>query len=120
MGNPFVYVQLQTQGLAEAKRFYAQLFDWTYDERQTPAGPYGEIAVGGSKAGGIVGHRDAAAPSRWVPYVLVADINVTTDKARALGATVLQGPVQLPDKSWFSLIVDTSGAMFGLSQSATS
>lgn len=118
MGSPFVYVQLQTQDLEKAKEFYAQLFDWQFDERQTPAGPYAEILVSGDKVGGMVGHRDVAAPPHWVPYVRVTDINVTTEKARTLGATVIQGPIQLPDKTWFSLIVDTTGAMFGLHQPA--
>jgi predicted enzyme related to lactoylglutathione lyase len=118
MGNPFVYVQLQTQDLSKAKDFYRELFDWTYDERQTPAGPYVEVDVGDDKGGGMVGHRDPAAPSRWVPYVLVTDIGATADKARALGATVLMGPADLPDKSRFCLLLDVTGAAFALHQSA--
>jgi predicted enzyme related to lactoylglutathione lyase len=118
MGNPFVYVQLQTQDLGKAKAFYQQLFDWKFDEKQTPAGPYAEVRVGEGTAGGMVGLRDATTPSRWIPYVIVTDIKSTTDKARALGATVLQGPIQLPDKSWFSVIVDTTGATFALHQGA--
>ena len=119
MGNPFVYVQLQAQNLEKAKMFYGQLFDWKYDESQTPAGPYVEIQVGEGTAGGIVAHRDTTKPSQWVPYIVVTNINEFTDKARALGATVLQGPLQLPDESWFSLIVDPTGATFGLHQRAS-
>jgi hypothetical protein len=43
----------------------------------------------GRKTGGIVGHRDASRPFRWVRYVAVIDVNFTTDKARTPGATVL-------------------------------
>jgi uncharacterized protein len=118
MASPFVYVQLQTQDLDKAKEFYAQLFDWEFDERQTPAGPYAEILTSGDKVGGMVGHRDKAAHPHWVPYVRVTDINATAEKARTLGATVLAGPMQLPDKTWFCLITDTTGATFGLHQPA--
>jgi uncharacterized protein len=116
MENPFVYVQLQTQDLETAKTFYAQLFDWSMDARQTPMGEYVEIATGDDRGGGMVAHRDASAPSRWVPYVLVTDIAATADKARALGATVLMGPAQLPDKSTFCLLTDPGGAAFALHQ----
>jgi hypothetical protein len=58
-------------------------------------------------------------PSYWVPYVLVTNIKATSEKAKELGAQVIQPPVQLPDKSWFSLIVDTTGATFGLHQPPT-
>jgi uncharacterized protein len=118
MGSPFVYVQLQTQDLESAKEFYAQLFNWELDEHQTPVGPYAEILAGGDKIGGMVGHRDKEKPPYWVPYVKVTDINATSEKAKTLGATVLQGPMQLPDKTWFCLIMDTTGATFGLHQPA--
>lgn len=116
MGNPFVYVQLQTQDLQKAKAFYEKLFDWKYDEKTTGFGPYVEINVGSGTAGGMVGQRDASTPSRWVPYVVVDDIDASTNQARTLGATVLQGPVALPNKSRFSMLVDPTGAMFALHQ----
>ncbi|MGH7432856.1 MAG: VOC family protein, partial [Candidatus Methylomirabilales bacterium] len=28
MGNPFVHVELQTQDLGKAKKFYQELFSW--------------------------------------------------------------------------------------------
>ena len=28
MANPFVHIELQTQDLTKAKKFYSQLFDW--------------------------------------------------------------------------------------------
>lgn len=119
MANPFVYVQLQTQDLGKAKKFYAELFDWSLDVRQTPVGEYVEIEAGDDSTGGMVAHRDATTPSRWVPYVLVTDIGTMADKARTLGATVLMGPAQLPDKSSFCLLTDTTGAAFALHQPAS-
>ena len=117
MDSPFKYVQLQTQDREKAKTFYKELFGWTLDERQTPVGPYVEVFSGQDKIAGIVAHPDSSAPSSWVPYINVTDMKPVVERARTLGATVVQGPTQLPDKSWFSLIIDSAGAKFGLHQS---
>jgi len=116
MANPFVYVQLQTQDLDKAKAFYGKLFDWKYDEKTTAFGPYVEIGVGQGTAGGMVGQRDSNTPSRWVPYVVVDDIDVTASQARALGGTIVQAPIALPNKSKFGLVMDPTGALFALHQ----
>jgi uncharacterized protein len=117
VGNPFVYVQLQTSELDEAQRFYGELFDWQFDRRDTPAGPYVEIRVGEGTAGGIAPVLPAGAPPRWNAYVEVTDIDRETERARRLGARILQPPTQLPDGSWFSHAEDPAGTPFGMHQS---
>ena len=115
MANPFVYVQLHTPELKQAQAFYGELFDWRFDEVDTPAGPYVEIRVGDGTAGGMtaLGSEQGA---HWYPYVLVDDIAVATGRAEELGATVVQRPTQLPDKSWFSVLSDPAGAPLALHQ----
>ncbi len=118
MGNPFVYVQLQTQDLEKAKAFYEKLFEWSFNERTTPYGPYVELNVGEGTGGGMVGQRDPSTASRWLPYVVVRDIAATTALARSLGGTVVTEPVRLPNQSQFSVILDPTGAMLALHQRA--
>jgi uncharacterized protein len=49
-----------------------------------------------------------------VPYVLVEDIGATTEKARSLGATILEDVTEIPDMGWFSMLLDPTGAAFAL------
>ncbi|KOV86333.1 VOC family protein [Nocardia sp. NRRL S-836] len=113
MGNAFGYVQLATSDLARAQEFYGELFDWRLEQTGSDDRPYLEIRVGEGVAGGIMPQAPHA-PSAWVPYVQVADVAAVTEQARGLGATVAVGPLQLPDESWYSVLVDPTGAAFAL------
>jgi predicted enzyme related to lactoylglutathione lyase len=46
--------------------------------------------------------------------VLVNDIEAATEKARSLGATVIEEISQIPDMGWMSIIRDPTGAALGL------
>ena len=56
------------------------------------------------------------APSGWVVYMRVDDVEVATRRAAELGARVLATKELVPDTGWFSLCVDPTGATFGLWQ----
>ena len=56
------------------------------------------------------------ATSHWLVYVQVGDVAASTEKAKERGATVAQEPTEVPDKGWFSMIVDPTGATVGLWQ----
>jgi hypothetical protein len=51
---------------------------------------------------------------QWVPYILVDDVAASTEKARSLGAKVLQNVTEIPDIGWFSMLLDPTGATFAL------
>jgi predicted enzyme related to lactoylglutathione lyase len=116
MPNPFVHVELDTNNLANAKKFYGKLFAWKLrDVDMGPAGTYTLINVGNKgTAGGMVGETRGGKSSAWMPYVLVKDIDASTRKAKKLGARVAQGVTEVPGTGWMSVIVDPTGAMMGL------
>ncbi len=118
MANPFVHVELDTTDPEKAKAFYARLFDWKLQD--TPAGPggtYTMIDVGEGTGGGLMKHPIPGAPSTWLAYVLVDDIDAATSKARSLGAEIAKGVTEVPGFGWFSVIVDPTGAALGLWES---
>ena len=114
MANPFVHVELQTQDLPKAKEFYTQLFDWNLQE--IPEMHYTLIGVGEGTGGGMMKAQMADVPSHWTPYVQVADINTSTQKAKSLGANVILEPMEVPDTGWVSVFIDPTGAVLGLFQ----
>ena len=64
--------------------------------------------------GGMLKQMMPGAPSAWMPYVLVDDIQASTKKARTLGATILKDVTEVPAMGWFSFIQDPTGAILGL------
>ncbi len=118
MPNPFVHVELHTRDLAKAREFYSGLFDWDLQDLPTPAGgTYTMINVGEGTGGGMMSRPDA--PPQWLAYIGVDDAIATTAKARSMGATVVQGVMEVGDHGWMSVITDPTGATFALWQAKT-
>jgi hypothetical protein len=75
---------------------------------------YTMIGVGEGTGGGITKHPVPGAPSAWLAYVMVDDIKAATEKAKSLGAKVMQDVTEVADMGWLSIIVDPTGAALGL------
>ena len=117
MPNPFVHVELSSANLDDSKRFYSSLFDWKLEDVPMGGGmTYTMIKVGEGTGGGMMKHPMPGQPSVWVPYMQVADIRASTQKARSLGAHILRDVEEIPGGGTFSVIQDSTGAVFGLFQ----
>jgi uncharacterized protein len=114
MPNPFVHVELNTTDPNKAKAFYGKLFDWKLED--VPMGPetYTLIKVGEGTGGGIMKQPVPGAPSLWLAYVSVDDLDAATKKAKSLGATVMRDVTEVPGLGWFSIILDPTGAALAL------
>jgi len=114
MANPFVHVELNTTDVAKAKGFYSKLFDWKLEDMPMEGGTYTLIHVGEGTGGGLMKHPMPGAPSIWLAYVLVDDIDAATKKVRALGGTVMKDKTEVMGMGWLAIIVDPTGAHLGL------
>lgn len=116
MANPFVHIELQTQDLTKAKKFYSRLFDWKLDDIPVSNGgdTYTMINVGEGTGGGMFKNPDPSVPSSWLAYVGVDDIEASTKKARELGGTVVHDVTEVGDYGWMSVIIDPTGATLAL------
>ena len=115
MANPFVHVELATTDLDKAKSFYQSLFDWKLNEMDMGGGmKYTMIDVGEGTGGGMMKQMVPGAPSAWLAYVLVDDIEAATAKAKSLGATIMRDVMEVMDAGWLSIIIDPTGACLGL------
>ena len=115
MANPFVHVELATTDVSKAKSFYGALFDWKLEDAQMgPGFTYTMIGVGEGTGGGMMQQMMPGAPSAWLAYVLVDDIEAATAKAKSLGAKVMKDVTEVPGMGWLSIIVDPTGAYLGL------
>ena len=114
MANPFAHVELNTTDVAKAKAFYGKLFDWTLEDGPVGDSTYTMIKVGTGTGGGLMKHPVAGAPSAWLAYVQVDDIEAATKKAKSLGANVMKDVTEVMGAGWLSVIVDPTGAALGL------
>jgi predicted enzyme related to lactoylglutathione lyase len=103
----------------KSKAFYGKLFEWTLEDVPMGPGAYTMIKVGKGTGGGILKHPVPGAPSAWLAYVEVADIAAATQKARSLGATIMQDVTEVMGMGSFSILVDPTGAALGLWQTKT-
>ena len=112
MPNPFCHVELNTSDVTKAREFYGKLFNWKLEDM--PGGNYTMIGVGEGTGGGMMKNPIPGAPSFWLSYVLVDDIQGATKKAKFLGGTVMKDVTPVPDFGEFSVIADPTGAHFAL------
>ena len=115
MANPFVHVELNTTDVDKAKAFYGKLFDWSLQDMPMgdEGGTYTMIGVGEGTGGGLMKHP-MGGPSVWLPYMDVDDIQASTAKAKELGGQVIKDVTEVMGAGWLSIIIDPTGAVFGL------
>lgn len=101
----------------KALTFYGDVFGWRKGNAMDmgPAGIYQLYDNGGKALGGMFDKpAQAPGPAAWVLYISVADCDASTEKAKALGATVIHGPMDVPDGGRIVQLLDPQGAMIAL------
>lgn len=113
----FVWDELATDDVEGAKRFYTEVFGWrTEDMDMGEAGTYTLLKRNGDPDAGGIAQKQPGAPSGavWYPYLATDDLDAGVSKAKELGATVILEPVEMPTVGRFAILIDPTGATFGL------
>ncbi len=115
-----VWNDLITEDIDAARRFYGELFGWTFESSTRPGGRSYTLARSGKVyVAGLahVGSRpDGKKLSRWLPYVSVADVDGAITRATGAGGTVAVGARDV-NLGRVAAIVDPEGAVVGLVRS---
>jgi predicted enzyme related to lactoylglutathione lyase len=108
----FCWVDLQTTDPEAAKRFYSELFGWTYDELPGgEGGTYAMALVGGEEAAAIAPMPPGAQfPPHWNSYVAVESADAAASRAREVGGSVAMEPFDVFDAGRMAVIADPTGA----------
>jgi predicted enzyme related to lactoylglutathione lyase len=115
MPNPFAHIELTTDDLGKAKKFYKKLFDWKLTDMPMGEGAvYTMIAVGKGTGGGMQAQPMPNAPVTWLPYVEVDDLKKSIAKAEKAGAKILLREMDIGKNGVIGVFTDPSGAMLGL------
>jgi predicted enzyme related to lactoylglutathione lyase len=114
----FVWYEHMSADTSAARKFYDALFGWHTEA--VPMGgpePY-PLIMNGSE--GIGGFRSTppGAPTMWMPYLSVRDVNVAHAAALAAGGTSLMPPTDFGPVGRGATLADPTGAVFSVWTSA--
>jgi uncharacterized protein len=112
MPNPFAHVELSTDDVKKAKKFYASVFAWKLND--LPAMAYTMIDVSGGVGGGLQKKQAPEQPTAWLPYVQVDDVKATMAKALKAGGTAMLEYQEIGDMGSIGIFVDPQGATLGV------
>lgn len=111
--------ELMTTDRSAAVAFYGRLTNWR--PAPFPEDPSYTLWMNGDTP--VAGLMELPAemraqnvPPGWLTYILVADVEATVERARALGATVQVEPRGIPTVGRFAVLADPQEAAFGILQ----
>ncbi len=118
-----VWTECMTRDAGKAKDFYTKLLGWTIET--IPMGADGEYTMwknGDTMLGGMM-HMDGPQfeniPPHWLNYIGVEDIDNLASRISALGGTVVQPPMDIPNNMGrISVFSDPGGGHIAMYQSA--
>ena len=111
----FSWTDLGTTEADAAKSFYASLFGWEYDDM--PAGEgmtYSMARLGDHTVAALYGMQQQGVPPYWLAYVTVDSADEAVERAKELGANVIQGPLDVFDAGRMAVLGDPAGAVFAV------
>ncbi len=115
MGNPFAHLELSTDDVAGAKKFYKKLFDWKITDMAGPGSPYTMIDCGDETAGGGIQAKPMPGmPTAWLAYVEVESVQKTLAKAEKAGAKIIAPFRSIGEMGAVGVFVDPNGAALGV------
>lgn len=116
----FCWVDLMTSDLDAARKFYTDIFGWSYSEMKTPEGPYlfSSIPEGDVCGLGVLNEslKAKGGCSYWSVYVLTDNVDEASSKAQNLGGKVVTEAFDVMDVGRMAVIASPSGATFCLWQ----
>jgi uncharacterized protein len=112
----FSWHELTTTDYKAAAEFYRALFRWE-KMSEFDMGEMGVYYIFGQKGqqyGGMFNRTAEMPPPNWLSYIRVPQVKPVADKAKELGGTVFNGPMEVPGGDWIAQCMDPQGAAFAL------
>ncbi len=111
----FLWDELWSADVEASKRFYGEVFGWTTADMDMGDMVYTIFRrAGDTDTAGLLAKPDEVPASVWVPYLATDDVDATAAKAGELGGTVTMGPMDVPNVGRLAVLLDPTGAPFGL------
>lgn len=113
----FVWADLVTDDVPKVRKFYADLFGWTFRN----VGHYSIAANDERPLCGMFQQprpKDRAAEPRWFGYISVSNVERAQRKTSESGGRVLAPLQKMPERGEQAVLADPEGAVFGVIKSS--
>lgn len=107
-GN-FVWYTMLSTDVEASKAFYTGLFGWNQQSMDIDGAEITMLLNGDSPLGGIKAHPMPGAPSAWIGYIGVDNVDATLEKATKMGGKA-PGPATDIPPGRFAFLNDPQGA----------
>ncbi len=107
------WVDAQLPDVEAGKRFYGELFGWTFEDW---SGPSTRALKDGEPVAALVRKTDGRLPTVWTVYFSTPDARALVRRIHAAGGQVVQSPVPVAELGVTALVTDPEGAVFALWQ----
>ncbi len=99
-----------------AMDFYARVFGWTRSTAMDmgPMGTYQLFAQDGVDIGGMMTMTEHMPAPLWNFYFIVDGVDAAMERAKLRGASLLNGPHQVPGGGWVVQMADPDGQLFSM------
>lgn len=119
MHGTFIWNELATDDIEAAKRFYGELFGWTYEGMPMGGngGTYWVAQAGGKHVAGLFDKRQIGldhVPPHWLSYVAVDDVDARARAAEAKGGKTLRPAFDVPEVGRIAILSDPTGAAIAI------
>jgi hypothetical protein len=117
-----VFVELVTPDIARAKRFYGELFGWTFRDMQDGGIVYAEASLYGRPVAGLIQKNVAAGEHRqpaWLSFIASRDVDSVAKTVVEHGGKTLFSPHSLPNRGREAVFSDPQGAVFAVLASSS-
>jgi hypothetical protein len=113
-----VWHDLVTTDVDVAKRFYGELFGWTFQTIASDGYDYVIAMIGPRPIAGIMRpEKRLTGAAEWVQYFSVADVDAAAALIEPNGGVLILKPEDLPHRGRIAFAEDPEGAPFGIIRS---
>lgn len=108
--------ELMTTDVDGAKKFYGELFGWSYQDMPMEELTYTVLSANGDEVGGMMAiPKDAPPmPPCWGLYITVDNVDETVKRAVEMGGIIAMEPRDIPEVGRFAVLQDPQGAFISV------
>jgi len=116
LSGKLIWADLATPDPDAARRFYGELFGWTFTSVGSGKQAYALAHIDGAAIAGIVRRTDRAkerSRSRWIPFLSARDVPATERAVTRAGGKSLIASRNIAARGTLAVLADSEGAVFG-------
>lgn len=101
------------------KRFYGELFGWTFGDSDPALGDYTEAFLDGESAAALMPKQDGRMPTAWSVHFATPDAAAGVRKVREAGGSIVSDVMDVQEFGRMAVAAGPDGAVFSLWEAGT-